>query len=598
MRSSILLCIVFLATTFGTAGAHDPEPPPPGSDGEVGYWPGPGISGPWYNPQRSGEGFVLGYMPNGSLLVNWFTFPAPGESGTQDWIVGEGGYVVGNRVRFDHMYRAFGGVWGEAFDPTAIDRVEWGTLEFEFHDCNTATFRYDGPATHGSGEYSMIKLAAIDQIDCAGGRELAPSGGRALEGLRSLSGAWYLPSRSGEGWYLQQLSDDRLLVNWFTYDPAGNRAYVLGLGYRNGSSYEFPDMYLAQGARFGEAFDPADVLRSAWGEMTITFTDCRNATFEYQSSVPGYGSGSYQPVRLTGLASSVCIDGTPQAMTGGSWTQHASMPAPAQSELDVATANGHIYALGGFGDPRGFKRYDAATDQWTSLGQLPAGRDHLSAFAIDGGVFYTGGAFNGGGETGVSGYRYDIQSGLWEARPDLPFNYGSRAAVLNGRVFIGSEDGGLWEYDPRQRTSRFIPPPPNSAQRDHAQVQAFLGEIWVIGGRFPETNRVAIYDPVAESWRAGPLTNRFRGGFGATVVGNQLVIGGGEVVTGTRRLEPSVEIYAAGSTSWTLASNLPVPVHGTAAATVGNRVYFVSGSTAAGSACCATGQLFSIEFTP
>ncbi|MGB0133835.1 Kelch repeat-containing protein [Dokdonella sp.] len=597
MRALGLLCVVILAAAFSVVSAHDGGTHSPPPHGEDSYWPGPGISGPWYNPQRSGEGFVLGYLPNGTLLVNWFTFPATGEPGTQDWIVGEGGYVVGNKVRFDRMYRAFGGAWGDAFDPDAISRVEWGTLELEFDDCNSGTFRYAGPESHGSGEYPMTRLAAIDQLDCAGNRAITATGGRALEGLRNYSGAWYEPSRSGEGWYLQELSGDRLLVNWFTYDPAGNRAYVLGLGTRKGDGFEIADMYVAQGARFGDAFDPDDVVRSPWGELNITFTDCRHAQFEFSSTVAGYGSGSFQPVRLTTLASSECIDGTPQAMTGGTWTQHASMPASAQSELDVTTANGQLYAMGGYGDPRGFKRYDPATNQWATLSQLPAGRDHLSAFSIDGGVFYTGGSANGGGETGSSGYRYDVLDGTWEARPELPFNYGSRAAVLNGRVFIGTSSGDLWEYEPRQRTRRLIRRPVDSSQRDHAQIQAFLGEIWVIGGRSPETNRVAIYDPVSETWRAGPLTNNFRGGFGAAVVGHQIVIGGGEVITGTRRLEPTVEVYAAGSSGWAIASNLPVPVHGTAAATLNDRVYFVSGSTAPGSACCATGQLFSIDFS-
>lgn len=597
MRAFSLFCFVILAAACNLATAHDDPPPAPGTGGAGDFWPGPGISGPWYNPQRSGEGFILGYMPNGSLLVNWFTFPAPGEPGTQDWIVGEGGYVVGNRVRFDRMYRAFGGVWGGAFDPSAISRIEWGTLEFEFQDCITGVFRYSGPESHGSGEYPMSRLAVIDQLDCAGNRAVTSSGGRALEGLRNYSGAWYLPSRSGEGWFLQHITEDRLVVNWFTYDPAGNRIYMIGLGTREGDGYAIADMYVPRGTRFGDAFNSADVVRAPWGRMTITFVDCRNANFEFHSTVPGYGSGTFHPVRLATLAGSECVDGTPQAMTGGSWTQHASMPGPAQSELDVATASGQLYALGGFGDPRGFKRYDPANDQWTTLGQLPAGRDHLSAFSINGGVFYTGGSANGGGATGSSGYRYDVVEGTWEERPELPYNFGSRAAVLNGRAFIGTSDGGLWEYDPRQRTSRFIPPPLHSNQRDHAQIQAFLGEIWVIGGRFPETNRVAIYNPVAESWRAGPLTNNFRGGFGASVIGHQLVIGGGEVVTGTRRLEPTVEAYAAGSDNWVTVSNLPVPVHGTAAATLNNRVYFVSGSTAAGSACCATGQLFSIDFS-
>jgi hypothetical protein len=40
-----------------------------------------------------------------------------------------------------------------------------------------------------------------------------------------------------------------------------------------------------------------------------------------------------------------------------------------------------------------------------------------------------------------------------------------------------------------------------------------------------------------------------------------------------------------------------VYVHGNAAATLGNRAYFISGGTVPSSGCCATGRLFSLEQT-
>lgn len=597
MRTICLLCICFLAVAFNAHG-HDGTPgaPPPG--GSNSYWPGPGISGSWYDPQRDGEGFVLEYLPNGTLLVIWFTFPAAGEAGEQAWIIGEGGYIVGNRVRFDHMYRTFGGHWGDALDPAAIERIEWGTLEFEFDDCNTGRFRYAGPASHGSGEHPLARLTALDQLECSGNRALTQSGGRALAGLRGLSGAWYQPSRSGEGWYFEELPGDRLLIYWFAFDTQGNPYYLLGVGPRIDGRYEIDGMHTSRGTRFGEAFNPADVTRHAWGHTTVSMVDCNRVDVSYQSVVSGYGSATRAATRLTRLAGAECIDGTPQAMTRGQWIEGAAMPAPAQSELDATVLDGKLYALGGFGDPRGFKRYDPALNQWTTLTPLPSGRHHLSAFALDGGVYFAGGAFTGDGDPGPGGYRYDVATNAWETRRELPADYGSRAAVLNGRAYLGTQTGALWEYDPRQRISRLIDNPVNRNERDHAQVQAFLGEIWIIGGRAPETSTVVIYDPVSEQWRAGPRINLYRGGFAATVVGHQLMINGGEVVVGIHRLEPSTEVYAAGTESWQVAAATPLPTHGSAAGAIGPRAYVVSGSPVATSGCCATGRLFSIEFTP
>ena len=92
--------------------------------------------------------------------------------------------------------------------------------------------------------------------------------------------------------------------------------------------------------------------------------------------------------------------------------------------------------------------------------------------------------------------------------------YASQAAILNGRVYTGDTDGSVFEIDMRRRTSRLIPPP-TQRERDHSQLVAFMGEIWVMGGRTPETNTTAIYDPVTERWRVGPPMSRAHAGYGA-----------------------------------------------------------------------------------
>ena len=196
-------------------------------------------------------------------------------------------------------------------------------------------------------------------------------------------------------------------------------------------------------------------------------------------------------------------------------------------------------------------------------------------------------------------FRYDVATNRWEARPELTaFNFGSHAAVLNGRAFVGNGDGSLQEYDPAHRLVRRIARAQQQRPRDHSQVVAFMGEIWMIAGRSPETLSVSIYDPVTERWRAGPSINRGRGGFAAAVVGEQIVIGGGEVLSQPARIEPTVEIYTAGADAWRFGPNLPVAVHGVTAAALNGRFYLVGGATVAGTADGRTGRLFSILFGP
>jgi len=558
------------------------------------YWPGPAVSGSWYDPNRSGEGIIVQYLPDGRALAVWFTYPPAGAPGEQAWLITDLGNVEGSKLKFNTVYQPQGGVFGDAFNPAAITNAVWGTMELEFSDCNTVTLRYAGPAAYGSGTRSLTRLTTLDQLECDGTKTLTGTGARALSGLRARSGAWFVPSRSGEGWMIEELPDGRSVVYWFTYDPQGRQAWTIGTGTRNGNRIDIADNLLTRGTNFGAAFNAANVQRVPWGTLSFTFSNCNSVDVSYTSTVAGYGGGARSGARLATLAGTACIDGTPQPRVNGTWTESAAMPLPAQSEHAATVLDGKIYALGGFGDPNGFKRYDPDSNSWMALSPMPAGRDHLSAFAIDGGVFYVGGSTHAGVADTTAAYRYDVAADRWDARPELMFNFGSHAAVLNGRAYIGNADGTLQEYDPGQRRSRVIARAAPNRNRDHSQVVAFLGEIWMIAGRSPETTAVSIYDPAGERWRGGPSINRARGGFAAAVVDDQIVLGGGEVLGSSFRIEPTTEVFTAGSDVWRLGPHLPVAVHGVAGASANGLFYVISGSTIAGTANGITGRLHSI----
>ena len=81
------------------------------------YWPGPAVSGSWYDPARSGEGLILQFLPTGKALVIWFTYPPAGEAAEQAWLITELGSVDGSKLRFNTVYQPQGGVFGDAFNP-------------------------------------------------------------------------------------------------------------------------------------------------------------------------------------------------------------------------------------------------------------------------------------------------------------------------------------------------------------------------------------------------------------------------------------------------------------------------------------------------
>ncbi|MBL8513605.1 MAG: hypothetical protein JNJ55_06405 [Betaproteobacteria bacterium] len=563
------------------------------------YWPGPAVSGAWFDPDRNGEGVIVQFLPNGKSVAVWFTYPPEGDPAEQAWLITDLGAVEGSKIKFDTVVRPQGGVFGDAFDPSKIDSTPWGSLELEFLGCNSAILRYAGPAAFGSGTRSLTRLTALDQLECSGNRTLNNGGGRALAGMRAKSGAWYVPSRSGEGWLLEELPDGRSVVYWFTYTPQGRQAWTLGIGTRNGNRLDIAGNVMPRGTRFGAAFNAAQVQSVPWGNVSFEFGNCDTVTVGYSSLLNGFGSATRTASRLTTLGGAVCIDGTPQPRTRGTWAEAAAIPGPAQSEHAATVLDGKIYMMSGFGDEQGFKRYDPASNSWSILPATPSGRDHHAAFAIDGGVFMSGGSVHGAGgpNDASTAFRYDVATNRWEPRPEIAPHFGSHAAVLNGRAYIGTLNGSMQEYDPRQRTVRTIARA-SSGPRDHSQVVAYLGEIWMIAGRTPETSSVSIYDPASERWRAGPSLNNVRAGFAAAVVDDQIVVGGGEILSVPFRVEPTVEVYTAGGIGWQMGPNLPIAVHGTAGAGLGGRFYVLGGSTSAGTADGNTGRMHSIQFVP
>ena len=101
------------------------------------------------------------------------------------------------------------------------------------------------------------------------------------------SGAWYDPSHEGEGFIIEVLDPERALVYWFTYTPDGKQRWMLGLGEIEGNSIVVPDLMRTHGGRFGNNFDPNDVVLQSLGNLSITFLDCNSATVNYSVNQVG-----------------------------------------------------------------------------------------------------------------------------------------------------------------------------------------------------------------------------------------------------------------------------------------------------------------------
>jgi plastocyanin len=124
-----------------------------------------GITGSWYNPAQSGQGFNVEVLPNNTFVAFWYVFD---DTGHNLWLTGAGAYS-GDSVTLN-MTATTGGAFPPAFDPTKIARNPWGTLTLTFSDCNNATASWtsnDTTQVHfPNGSMPVKRLTSVDTLTC------------------------------------------------------------------------------------------------------------------------------------------------------------------------------------------------------------------------------------------------------------------------------------------------------------------------------------------------------------------------------------------------------------------------------------------------
>lgn len=140
------------------------------------------------------------------------------------------------------------------------------------------------------------------------------------------SGAWFDPAKDGQGFLLQILDARTALTVWYTFDPQGNQAYLVGVGEIQGNRIVMTNLSRTRGARWGAAFDPAQVVREDWGDITFTFANCDRGTVVYTPGTSGWPADTLNLQRLTAPRGIGCSNaaaaGAPKFLQGaitGAW---------------------------------------------------------------------------------------------------------------------------------------------------------------------------------------------------------------------------------------------------------------------------------------
>lgn len=275
----------------------------------------------------------------------------------------------------------------------------------------------------------------------------------------------------------------------------------------------------------------------------------------------------------------------PPPSATGAWTTAAASGDPRQ-EVSYVRAGGKFYLTGG---SRAHEVYDPQDDSWSEAAPLPAWRDHIQGVAVGTSIYYIGGIVTWPSGHQSSVFVYDTASDTFTNGTGMERGRGAGGvAVHDGLVYYagGLHDGAAVDwfdvYDPDTDLWASLDPMPHV--RDHFHAAVVGDRFYAIGGRDGAVDAtiaaVDVYDFGTGTWSTlDTALPTPRGGFATAVLGDEILVIGGEGGGDTYDL---VEAYDTGSNTWRTLEPMATARHGIQAATCNDTVYVAAGGTVQG----------------
>lgn len=243
-------------------------------------------TGNWFDPNRAGEGCQLTLEGNGwRWTLACYTY----REGRQIWLIGTTMRQSG-WLRFDEMYMTRGTGYGPEFDADEVETLDWGRIDVQLVDCNTALFNFV-PTTEGF-EPMARRYSKVVGGDCRKPADAHPD--------RGLSGNFYNPERSGEGVQLVVESDgETVIMAWYSYYE-GRQLWAIGAGHYEPAAGRVvvDSLHVTRGGEFGTAFDPGQVEVIRFGSATMSFDGCNDAKLHIESALDKFPDVTQQVTRI------------------------------------------------------------------------------------------------------------------------------------------------------------------------------------------------------------------------------------------------------------------------------------------------------------
>lgn len=260
-----------------------------------------GLTGSWYQPATSGQGFEVEVFPDrspgtGFIQISWFTYDAVvGGAERQRWYTAQGQAVAGQPTIALTIFQNTGGNFNA---PPITTAQAVGTATLSFDSCTIGQLVYT--FTDGTGRTGTIPLTRLTQNMTCSSATPHPT-----DADFALSGNWYAPATSGQGFTIEvNPNSSTAFAAWYTYAPngagagaAGQRWYtVQGTFTRNARSIPV-QIYETTGGML-DTPTPEGQKTVSVGSGTLAFQSCSAATFAYNFS-GGSSSGQSGTITLS-----------------------------------------------------------------------------------------------------------------------------------------------------------------------------------------------------------------------------------------------------------------------------------------------------------
>ena len=249
-----------------------------------------GLSGHWFDPNTAGQGFSLEIFPDqvgpgtGQAFGAWFTYDTttpPGGVDKQRWYTFSGAASSSSNVIPVRIFRNIGGNFNA---PPITSGVLVGDAALSFSSCTAGELTY--AFSEGSARTGIVPMQRLTpNITCN------PTGARATNADFALSGNWFDPATSGQGFTIEVNPTAQIVfVSWYTYAINGSAAGVAGQRWFTAQGAFQPGMrtialtiFETSGGIFDQGTYPAPFTQAiSAGTATLAFSSCTRASFAFR----------------------------------------------------------------------------------------------------------------------------------------------------------------------------------------------------------------------------------------------------------------------------------------------------------------------------